>query len=594
MLEKNIYDYIEAKQAEYENPKGIELEDGWSWSMKDHVKKSFLYLNSQFYQQNDNRTLRPFKNIVLPIMNVHYRTEGFDVKDIELFVDNPDDYHKSLLIKKYHTHWALENSIDTFIDEMTEGYCNYGGVLARKRVKDVKPEVIDLRTLAFCDQVDILAHPFGIRHEFSASQLRNANDKWGNAKEGATMEIETLISKNKKDGNDKIELFEVHGVMPEKWLKGEETPDFSETKDICQMQIVSFYKNDNDEQVGISLFKKEYTEIDDFFKFLKRDEVSGRTLGRGGIEELFEPQQWTNQNEIYITEMLASASKTLFWSDDNAFKAKNNLNQVENNEVLKLGKDGKIGQLDTYPRNLAPFNDAVDRFWQHAQIVGGGSDPLLGESPSAGTPFKLYEAQQIEGKGIHKYRQGKLAVFMDEIYRDWILPHLAKEISKEQVFMAELSVDEMQEVVDKVIVKKTNDFKKRMILGLQEINEELVEDYKVKVKDDIIKKGNKQFFKILKDEMKDIELSVMTNIAGKQKNLAMLTDKLVNVFRQVIATPGIRQDPEMMKLFNAILESSGLSPIMFSSGQQPQLQQPQGGGATQPLKDLAQTNQPQT
>ena len=63
--------------------------------------------------------------------------------------------------------------------------------------------------------------------------------------------------------------------------------------------------------------------------------------------------------------------------------------------------------------------------------------------------------------------------------------------------------------------------------------------------------------------------------------------RLVNVLRQYIATPQIRQDPEMTKILNTILESSGLSPIMFgpaSALPQPEVQQ--GGGSTQPLQAL--------
>jgi hypothetical protein len=591
MLEKNIYDYIVTKKKEYENPIGIELEDGWNWSMKDHLKRSYLYLNSQFYEQNENRVLRPFKNIILPMMNIQYRLEGFDVKDIDLYVDSADEYHKSLLVRKFHTDWALSNSIDTFIDEMVESYCNYGGVLVRKRVKQAKPEVIDLRTIAFCDQVDFLSNPFAIRHEFSASQLRSENDKWGDAKAGADMDIETLISKSKKEGKSKIEIFEVHGVMPSEWLDGRETNDFSHTKDVCQMQIVSFYQDDNKDTKGVCLFKKQYTEINDFFKFFKRDNVSGRNLGRGGIEELFEPQQWTNQYEINIAEMLDGASKTLFSSDDPQFKAKNNLKDVKNMTVFALQANAKLGQIDTFPRNINLFNDAVDRFWQYTQTVSAGPDPLLGESPNSGTPFKLYEAQQIEGKGLHKYRQGKLATFMDEIYRDWILPHLAREICNEQKFMAELSAEEMEYVVDRVIVKKSNDFKKRMILSGQDINEELVSMYQDTVRKDFVKEGSKRFFEVLKDEFKDIPLKVMTNIVGKQKNLSLITDKLVNVIRQVLATPQILQDPNLLKLFNSILENSGLDPIMPSASQVAPAQQ-QMAANTQGLQQMGgQTNQ---
>lgn len=44
------------------------------------------------------------------------------------------------------TEAILENKIDTFIDEMTESYATYGGVLVRK-TKSARPEVVDLRSL---------------------------------------------------------------------------------------------------------------------------------------------------------------------------------------------------------------------------------------------------------------------------------------------------------------------------------------------------------------------------------------------------------------------------------------------------------------
>lgn len=580
---KNVYDLVEEGQKDYENQTGIKLEEGWSWSMKGHLSRSYLYLNSQFEDNNENRDLRPNKNIVLPIMNVQYRTEGFDVKDINLYVNNPDEYFKSLLVNKYHNKWALENGMDTFIDDMVVSYCNYGGVLVKK-TDDARPEVIDLRTLAFCNQTDILVYPFAIEYEYSPAELRKANKKWGQDSYGATVDIEELIVLAKKEDDKTIKVYEVHGLLPKNWLIESDTDEYDEEEeDVHQIQVISFYKKEDESKQGVTLFKHKEPELP--FKFLARDKVEGRALGRGGIEELFESQIWTNWDEIKVTEMLEAASKTLFWSNDPTFKSKNNLSNVDNNEVLGVMGEGKIGQLDTYPRNLAVFNDSVERWFKQAQLLGGGPDPLMGETPTAGTPFKLYEAQQIEGKGMHKYRQGQLAVFMDEIYRDWVLPHLAREIVKEQEFMQELSADEMQMVMDKVMTKKTNDFKKRMILSLQEIDEDLVADYQEQVKTDVIKQGNKRFFKILKDEMKDTKLSVLTNIAGKQKNLALLTDKLVNVLRQYIATPQIRQDPEMTKLLNTILESSGLSPIMFGPAPAQQ-QQTQPSNSTQPLQAL--------
>ena len=138
----DIYNLVTEEKAGYEKP--IALADGWEWSMKHHLRLSFLYKNSQFETDNESRDKRPFKNVVRPVLNIQYRSEGFDVKDIEIYVDNPDKYFKSFLVQKFHDNWALKHSLDTFIDSLVEQYVDYGGVLVRK---GNPPEIVDLQTL---------------------------------------------------------------------------------------------------------------------------------------------------------------------------------------------------------------------------------------------------------------------------------------------------------------------------------------------------------------------------------------------------------------------------------------------------------------
>jgi len=594
-MAENIYDFITEKENEYALP--IKLEEGWDWNMKDHLRRSYLYKNSQFEQENENRHLRPNKNIVLAILNIDYRTEGFDVKDIELYVDNPENYYKSFIVKKFHHKWALKNSMDILIDDLVEERADYGGVLVRK-TQEAVPVVVDLRTLCFADQENILANPFCIKHSFSQSQLREMKDAgWGSKEKGATHSIEELIVLAKESNDDKIEVKETHGVLPSEWLRDEFHEIDLEKMDVAQIQVTSEYKDSDGKTVGVTLFKSEEPKLP--FKFLKRDKIKNRALGRGGVEELFEAQIWTNWNEIKITEMLDAASKIILQSDDPSIASKHpsGLKGVDNLEIIDIQGERKgISKVDTTPTSLAVFNDAMDRWQNQTQLIGSANDPLIGETPSAGTPFKSLELQTIEGKGIHEYRKGSLAVFVDEIYRDWILPHIKAEITKDQSFLAELSIDELREVSEQIANKKANEKIKDKILKGGLITKEEVETFKQLQAEDFRSTGSKKFIKIIKDDFKDDEIDVFTNIAGKQKNLALMTDKLVNVMRQYLATPEIRQDPEMNKLLNVILESSGLSPVMFSASPQalPQGQpqgQPQAQGGTEPLKQLAEAQQ---
>jgi hypothetical protein len=192
--------------------------------------------------------------------------------------------------------------------------------------------------------------------------------------------------------------------------------------------------------------------------------------------------------------------------------------------------------------------------WQeNRDEVSGVGEALRGENPNSGTPFRLQALVTNSALSRHKYRKGKLAVFMDEIYRDWVLPKIAEEIVKEQVFLAELTLEELQEVARKVAQSRTNKLIIFKILNGDLISPEEVEAIKARIEQDFLKTGKKQFLKILKGEMEGEKLDVFTNIAGKQKDWSALTD----IYKQLLATG----DPRAAKLLDRILDISGLSPL---------------------------------
>ena len=559
-----IFDYVNTQEREYQNP--VTVFDNYSWSMKTHIKESLMYKISQFVDGNPNH-LKPFKNIVRPILNLQYRTEGFDVKDIELFVNDLKNYFKSFLVRKFHEKWARENKIDTFIDDLVESYVDYGGVLVKK-VSGAVPEVTPMTTIAFCDQTDILSGPLGLKHFYSPSQLKDMEKKgWKRTDDLITLsDFAKVPDKNEgvssKTPGKYAEIYEVHGQFPLSYLDKSK----SDTEYEAQMHIIAFYRNNQDQKQGITLFSSKEKELP--FKFLARDKIiKGRALGFGGVEELFDSQMWTNYSAIQKKNMLEAASKTIMGAigaNSSTIANKNKLRDLDNLEILDL-EDGDLKQIDTYPRNIALFEKSVEEWENHAQRIGAATDPLLGESPASGTPFRLQERVVMEGKGLHEYRRGKIATFVDEIYKDWIIPHIVKEIQKGQEFLSELSLDELQTIAENVVENETSRLIKDRILAGELVFKEEVEDFKIRVREQFMKEGNKRFIKILEKELESAPVDVKVNIVGKQFDLAGKVDKLVNVFKVVVQNPAILQNKEMSKLFNSILESSGLSPIDYGS-----------------------------
>ncbi len=79
---------------------------------------------------------------------------------------------------------------------------------------------------------------------------------------------------------------------------------------------------------------------------------------------------------------------------------------------------------------------------------------------------------------------------------------------------------------------------------------------------------------IFKDELKDLPIDIEVNITGEEKNKALMAEKMGAVFSQIAQNPALLDDPRMSKLFNEILESSGLSPLAYSTPKTPALPAP--------------------
>src|ERR1041384_8544476 len=158
-LYDSIFSYIQSQEAAFKVH--INLPGGWNWSMKEHLELSYLYYHSQLSTGKDD--FKPVKNITRTPLNLQHRAEDIDLKEVQLYVDDSDSHHLSLLIKKYHDDvFIRENDLDTFFDELNVSRIDYGGGLS-KSIKTGR-EVVSLHSIAFCDQTNLISGPIGLKH----------------------------------------------------------------------------------------------------------------------------------------------------------------------------------------------------------------------------------------------------------------------------------------------------------------------------------------------------------------------------------------------------------------------------------------------
>ena len=591
----NIGEFITSEETAYKT-QTIEVSENNNWNMYEHIRLSFSMKMGKFlHSSNDLQTKQAKRNIILPILRLRYRMQDIDVKEITIYVDDPERSDLSFLIKKYWEDvFLIENDFESFLDRMQRDPIDFGGGLVKK---GFMPEVVPLQRIAFCDQTNVLGGPVGLKYNFSPDELRlKAKEGWGDVKRGADVSLETLIDLAKKEkssvsesGSNKnqitgknVEVYVVRGEMPDAYLRGEDNT--GEEKMVNQLQIVAFYTNEENQKVYQTLYRSK--ETGKVYKFYRPgDEVFGRALDIGGVEELFDPQMWTDFAQRVKHDMLENASKVLPWTDDDAFASRNKIKDMSNMEWSVVSKGSQMGLLPNASPNIQLFTQTAQEWEEYANKVGGNMPVLSGQTPHAGTSSRLQERLVLEAKGLPEYRKGIYAKFIEEVIRDYILPRMAQEIVKGRKFLTTLTADETQFVFERVSENRAAYAQMEAVL-----NGKIPEDLailKQQELDKLTKQGNQHLFEILQDEFKDVKLNVKITIANKQKDLSIVVDKLMKMVGQYLSSPQMMQDPFAMKLMERAMEAAGvpMEDIVRIPRTMPQM--PAQAGTGQPAQSAA-------
>ena len=568
-MESTVYEYIIKEEARFKVDR-VPVAEGWDWNFAEHIKRCILMKNSRFEKAKLGD--KPFRNIIRPILNVAYRSEGFEAKDIEPYVNSSEHHWKSFLTRKYNVPFCRKHDIDTLIDDVVESYVDFGISIDKDIPNSAAPEHVPVQQIAFCDQTNFKGGPVCLKHSMTVDQMLDMNGIWDDGKIDLAITMAQSEKTNAQASDQKqktpgkyIEVYELHGMLPKKWLASEDA-DGGDTKRKYerQMHIVCYYKDESGDKKGITLFSGPMK--DDPFKVLVRGKIYNRCAGFSAIEELFEPQVWTNYDAIQMKEMLDVATMIVLQTADEAFKNRNpKITDMEKGQIVYTEEGKPVTQVGITVPNIQLFEQNAQQWQNAARTTGSANDGLLGERPSPGTPFALEQEVNMQGMGIHDWHQGKVSTYFSEMYRDWILEDLVKEMNDGKDFSETLTLDELNEIADAISINASNQIIEDMILSNRRITPAeqalIIEEEKQK----FMRGGSRRFISVLKDELKGLPSDVYVNIKGKQKDMRRISQVLTNIFRQVIANPEVLKNPAIAKIFNDLLESSGMSALDFAS-----------------------------
>jgi hypothetical protein len=568
-----IYQEIQSIIDRYDTP--VCIMEGLDFSQSKTLKMCEFYSNSKYLGGDFDELgrIKPFYNIVNFRVTLAKVATDMDIKDVQILSDNPAHQVKSMLLNRESYEWMKKSDFSTTLNKLGYKRAKYGGVLVKKVEKkgDLKIEVVDWRNV-FTDQVDILGNPIVETHYMTPIELKAKYKVWEGIDE-ALREIKkcNLVAKRAEDKINRIKVYEVHGQFPIQYLneaQGKESKEDDEFEYSNQVYFIGVIKD------------KEYyfysdTEKESPYDYLAWEEMEGRALGRGVIEDSEQSQVWTNHSVINENNAMDLAGKVVMKT--NSKKLGNNILEIDNGKIFELGDTEDINPVNLTPSALGNFQNQINLWRDQVDNATGAFDSITGEQPPSGTPYSQTVFLNQVASRPYDYRLEEQGIFISRLWNNWVIPHLIQRLYKKHILVSEFSTDEL-EVIDQSFVKHANKIIIDQVLAMPQDGtgelptQESFDKVLSTLKSNIKGLGAKRYIEIPEGYFDDIEAKVTVLSTNEQKNKAIILQSLSSVLQTVISSYdqntgkfAVLEDPKLSRIFGEVLEMSGIPGLSAAS-----------------------------
>jgi hypothetical protein len=547
----------------------VDIAEGLDFNQYETIRMVDFYSASRYMKGKKDKLGRekPFFNIGNYRVTIATVATDFDVKDIQIEADNPEQWAHSMLLSHEVYEWMKQANFAKTLNDIGSTRARYGGVLVKKVMKGDKLTIeVGKWNSTICDPVDIMGGTIIETHYMSPVDLAQKRGVWENVDEAIELIKKTSNQgyKNKKEANvGRIPVYEVHGQFPKSYLLQCNGEEYDEDDEKEYTNQVYFIAGDDTEQV--ILFKDEEKEKP--YMYLPWETVPGRGLGRGVWEDAEEAQVWTNDAVLKRRDIMDLAGKVLLKS--NATDLEDNvLTQVDNGKIFKLKAGEDLNSLQITPNSLPVYETLIQSWKEQADRATSTFEANTGEQVPSGTPFSQTALLNQVASKPFDYRREEMGIWLQEMFNKWIIPHLIKKINQKHI----LASDYSQEELAKIDEAFTN-FEGKKWVWNKVVNQRKIvtpEEYETAQKafKEILGKDNRRFVEVPKDFFKDFEYKITVITTNETRNKGAVLQSLFTILQLVSSDPSMMQDPNISKLVGRMIEMSGtgISPISLGFG----------------------------
>ena len=127
----------------------------------------------------------------------------------------------------------------------------------------------------------------------------------------------------------------------------------------------------------------------------------------------------------------------------------------------------------------------------------------------SGTPFRQVAILNQDAGSLFEYRREEAGIFVREIFLDWVLPFLVKQLKKDKDLTATLEPEELEIVSEAVANQEADKFAKEQMLKGETVTPEEVEGVRGAVKEasmQLRRRSFKGFDKLFSDWMGTVDV----------------------------------------------------------------------------------------
>ena len=524
----------------------IDIAEGLSFNQRDTIKKIIYYYNSQFLSgsTDDQNDKKYFFNINRNPCDVATKAIDFDTKNINILTAKGGTGLKTWFLERDLRFWMKDKNFGRVLNRIFHELPIFGSVVLK--IIDGQPYFVDLRNFAVQQDANTLNEAGYIieTHIYTPLVFKKiAEEKgWNNIDEA-------LANKTS------ITVYERYGE--------DDNLDYRRT-------IIA---------EGDIELSDEVIDHHPYWEF-HFDKISGRWLGIGRVELVFDPQ-------IRVNEISNQQSKSSYWSALRLWQSRdtgtkrNLLVDAVNGEILQV--DEPITQIDMADRNLSFYQVEINRWLTNKDELTFAHEVTRGERLPAGTP--LGSAQLAAGMAGAYFAQiqENIALDIKELLFKVIIRQFAKENTKKHTLRL---VGEDLNTYNKLLIE---DKVYRGLFDFIKKNKRVPTKTQMDLLAGIIteraKRGKEKLVDIPENFYKDLKYQIDIIITGEQLDTRTDATNRLMLLQALTVDPTILTDPRKRKILAPVFEAAGVNLVDLETEEEPPLTDViarAGGGISRP------------